>query len=58
MGFKTIKKLTPPLKTKPYFLMLSHQFVKKHPIVAEEIWDMVEQVREQITTNVANKYLK
>jgi polar amino acid transport system substrate-binding protein len=35
-----------PFGEKPYFLMLSHQFVEKYPEFAKEIWDKVEKIRE------------
>jgi polar amino acid transport system substrate-binding protein len=34
-----------PLEQKPYYLMLSHAFVAKHPAQAERIWKAIEQVR-------------
>lgn len=37
--FPNIEKMTPPVKVKPYYLLLSHQFVKKNPKIAEKIWD-------------------
>lgn len=37
--FPNIEKVSPPLKVKPYYLMLSHQFAKKNPKLAEKIWD-------------------
>lgn len=57
-GYSTIEKLEPPLKSKPYFLMLSHQFVGNHPDVAERLWNAIGQVREQVDQDVAGKYLK
>lgn len=44
--FKNIVKVHPPLRTKPYYLMFSHGFVKKYPQVAERIWDEIRKVRE------------
>ncbi len=41
-----IQKLTPPLVNKPYYLMLSHGFVKKNPEIAEKIWATIAEVRE------------
>lgn len=35
-----IKKIAPPLKTKPYYIMFSHQFYKKHQKLADSIWDL------------------
>lgn len=36
----------PPLVSKPYYLLLSHAFVKRFPQLAERIWDGVAAVRE------------
>ncbi len=57
-GYSTIEKLEPPLKSKPYFLMLNHQFVGNHPDVAERLWNAIGQVREQVVQDVSGKYLK
>jgi len=35
----------PPLIEKPYYLMLSHQFVTAEPALAERIWRTIAQVR-------------
>ncbi len=41
-----IERQGPPLVSKPYYLMLSHAFVKRSPVLAERIWDGVAAVRE------------
>lgn len=41
-----IERQGPPLVSKPYYLLLSHAFVKRHPALAERIWDGVAAVRE------------
>lgn len=43
-AFKDIVKMEPPIKVKPYYLMLSHQFIKKNPKLAEKIWDEIKKV--------------
>ncbi len=40
--YETDKK---PFHQKPYFIMLSHQFVKRYPEFSETFWDAVEEVR-------------
>jgi polar amino acid transport system substrate-binding protein len=40
-----IEKMSPPLIVKPYYLMLSHQFVRDYPDLAERIWTTVREVR-------------
>ena len=41
-----IERQGPPLVSKPYYLLLSHAFVKRHPALAEKIWDGVAAVRD------------
>jgi len=44
--YKNIVKVIPALKTKAYYLMLSHQFVDKHPTLSEQIWNTIQIVRD------------
>ncbi len=44
--FSNIVKLHPPLKSKPYYLMLSHQFVKKNQKFSEKLWDTIAITRD------------
>ena len=44
--FKGIEKILPPIKEKHYYLVLSHQFVKKHPAMAQKIWQVTAEIRE------------
>lgn len=41
-----IEKVSPTLVDKPYYLMLSKQFVGKYADFAKEIWDAVAEVRD------------
>ncbi len=41
-----VEKLKPPLVDKPFFLMLSKQFVAKYADFSKEIWQAVADVRE------------
>jgi len=43
---RRIERVTTPLEERPYYLMLSHQLVKRHPAFAGEIWNAVMQARE------------
>lgn len=57
--FKTIEKLQPVLKTKDYYLMLSHQFSSANPEITEAVWDMIEIVREsQAFKQTMEKYFQ
>lgn len=54
---KIIKQLDPPLKTKPYFLIISHQFYKSYPSFSEKIWDTVGKLRDSTTLKeIKDKY--
>ncbi len=54
--FEKIKKLTPPIITKPYYLMLSHDFVAEHPVMAQKIWDAIKTIRENEIEKILSKY--
>lgn len=41
-----IEKISPPLVDKPFFLMLSKQFVAKYGDFSKDLWNAVGQVRE------------
>lgn len=51
-------KLTPPLSTKDYFLMLSHSFVQRYPAQSEEIWNKIGEIRDALTLEVLPKYAR
>ncbi len=42
---RQIVKVHPPIMEKPYYLMLSHPFVKRHPKLAQRIWDTIRDIR-------------
>ena len=54
--FANIQKIEPPLKTKPYYLMISRQFGKANPELSEKIWDSVSTLREQALPVLTEKY--
>ncbi len=54
--FKDIIKVAPPLTTKPQYLMLSNQFVDKHPELAEKIWDTIATIRREELDRISEKY--
>jgi len=43
---KKIVKISPALATKDYYLVFSHPFFEKHSEVAEEIWNLLAEIRE------------
>jgi len=56
--FNDLEKVQPPLKTKPYYLMISNQFQTKHPKVAEQIWNAVAELREEQLQGLTEKYFQ
>ena len=52
-----IVRIDPPLKTKPYYLMLSHQFKAGNPALSEQIWNTVGELREEKLEALALPYL-
>lgn len=55
--FKDIIKVEPPLVSKAYYMMISHQFIKKHPALAEKIWDTLAKIREERMADLLEKYM-
>jgi polar amino acid transport system substrate-binding protein len=53
-----IEKISPPIVDKPYYLMLSNQFVAKNPQLADKIWTAVGEVRESDYKKLLLKYMK
>ncbi|AOY88345.1 amino acid ABC transporter [Marinobacter salinus] len=52
-----IVRIDPPLKTKPYYLMLSRQFKAAHPDLSERIWDEIGKLREEKLNALSRSYL-
>lgn len=54
-----IVEVKPPLKVKPYYLMLSHKFVKSNPKLAKKIWNEIRNIRNSVDyQNIKKKYYK
>lgn len=52
-----LKKLSPSIKTKPYFLIFNHKFYEKHTQLANKVWDSIANKRDEVTKSVTKKYL-
>ena len=52
-----IVRIEPPLKTKPYYLMLSREFKAANPELAEQIWNAIGELREEKLEALAQPYL-
>jgi polar amino acid transport system substrate-binding protein len=57
-GLTNVEKLPIPLVTKAYFLMFSHQYMKKNPQLAEKLWTRIGEIRDTVTKEVVPKYSK
>jgi polar amino acid transport system substrate-binding protein len=55
--FKDVVKVSPPIRTKEYYLMFSHRFAEKLPKVMNDIWNELQRVRESGEYDkIAEKY--
>lgn len=54
--YKNIQKLQPALVMKPYYLVLSHQFVQKQPALAQLMWNVLAEIRENEFSTISLKY--
>jgi len=52
-----IVRIDPPLRTKPYYLMLSRQFKAENPELSEQIWNAVGQLRQEKLEALSQSYL-
>ena len=53
---KSIVKDPIPLVKKPYYLMISKSFQKKHPKLTEQIWNKIKEIREKNLEKLILKY--
>lgn len=56
--FADVVKLWPPLKSKPNYLLFSHQFRARHPALAELVWDRFVDVKREFLREIAAKYVE
>jgi polar amino acid transport system substrate-binding protein len=57
--YKNIIKVPIPLRKKPYYLMLSHQFVNKHPKLSQKMWNTIAEIRKsQWFIDIFKKYME
>ncbi|MBC7951011.1 MAG: transporter substrate-binding domain-containing protein [Rhodospirillaceae bacterium] len=56
--FANVEKVTPPLVTKDYFVMFSHQFYDGKRALAESLWGKLAEVRERDGGKLYAKYSK
>lgn len=53
-----VQKLSPPIVSKEYFLMLSHEFVRKNPELSRKIWDAIGAMKGKPYSMIMEKYLE
>jgi polar amino acid transport system substrate-binding protein len=53
---KSLEIITMPLVSKPYYLILSKQFVAKNPDLANKIWDTIKTLRDKEYRKITEKY--
>jgi polar amino acid transport system substrate-binding protein len=54
--FADVVRIDPPLRSKHNYLMISHQFLVRHPGLAEEIWERLAEIRRTQLADIARKY--
>lgn len=57
-GFSNIEIKLPPIKSKNYYLIISHDFYRKHPELSQQIWNALEKIRDEYGKDLYTKYLK
>jgi len=57
-NFSGIVKLEPPLISKHYYLILSHQFYNKYNQLSEKIWQTCKEIRENYREKILMRYLQ
>lgn len=56
--YSDIVKVSPPLVTKEYYLMLSRQFVNNQPEISNDIWKTIGEIRPTEFKKIINTYLE
>ena len=54
--YAPVKKLKPPFRTSPYYLMFSKSFAARSPELAERVWSAIAAVRESPTFKARELY--
>lgn len=55
--YKNVVQVGPALVAKNYYLLLSHQFVGKHPELSKKIWQALAEIRDTEAHALIQKYL-
>ncbi len=54
--FTDVRRLEPPLRSKPNYLLFSHQFMEEHPELAQRIWSRLAELVKEKTPALAQRY--
>lgn len=52
-----VEKIYPPLISKAYFLIFSHDFAENQPQIMRKMWQLISDKRESLTHDLSPKYL-
>ncbi|EJT1337529.1 transporter substrate-binding domain-containing protein [Vibrio vulnificus] len=53
----TVERVSPPISTKDYYLIFSHEFAKENPQLVQKIWEMIGLIRDDVINTSIKKYL-
>ncbi|HAS8360731.1 TPA: transporter substrate-binding domain-containing protein [Vibrio vulnificus] len=53
----TVERVSPPISTKDYYLIFSHEFAKENPQLVQNIWEMIGLIRDDVIDTSIKKYL-
>jgi polar amino acid transport system substrate-binding protein len=56
LGIAGIERVETPIVSKPYYAMISNQFVAKEKAVAEAIWTKLQEIRDTKRETILSKY--
>ncbi|EOY4513474.1 substrate-binding periplasmic protein [Vibrio vulnificus] len=55
--FSTVERVSPPISTKDYYLIFSHEFAEENPQLVQNIWEMIGLIRDDVIDTSIKKYL-
>ncbi|RZR42912.1 substrate-binding periplasmic protein [Vibrio vulnificus] len=53
----TVERVSPPISTKDYYLIFSHEFAEENPQLVQNIWEMIGLIRDDVIDTSIKKYL-
>ncbi|ASM98444.1 hypothetical protein AOT11_03070 [Vibrio vulnificus NBRC 15645 = ATCC 27562] len=52
-----VERVSPPISTKDYYLIFSHEFAEENPQLVQNIWEMIGLIRDDVIDTSIKKYL-